>query len=154
MNTAQSLEPLFNDLVTIIAAVALPLIVALVNKYVSNAAARAAIINAVTNASGIAAAYGQTKGDQYLQNANVKSVALQMGIAYVADQVPQALKYFGQTDADIAAKIESALALHFGLATPIPPVVPIAAPAASTNAAQPALVVPATPLPPPSATAA
>jgi hypothetical protein len=123
MNTAV-LIPLFNSLLGIMVTVILGLAAAAAQKYIKNADARAAIQGALTNASGIALAYGQARGDQFLQNGTIKNAALAAAAAYVADQAPAAMAHFGQSPADIATKVEGAVAKALSLATPIPETVP------------------------------
>jgi hypothetical protein len=144
MSTAV-LIPLFNSLLGIAVTVLLGLAAAAAQKYVKNADARAAIAGALSNASGIALAYGQARGDQFLQNASIKNAALAAAASYVADQAPAAMAHFGQTNADIATKVEGAVAKALSLATPIPTdapavVTPVVASAlvADANAANPA----------------
>jgi N-acetylglucosamine kinase-like BadF-type ATPase len=118
--SADVLAPVFNSLITIVISVILGLIGLAVNKYVKNADARAAIQGALKNAGGVVLAYGQARGDQFLQNTAIKNAALAAGAAYVAQQVPEALAHFGQTDADIATKVQAVAATALSLATPIP----------------------------------
>jgi len=137
--TAAALVPVFNDVLAVIAAVAVPVLMSLVQRYVKDTSSRAALQTAITNAVGVAANYGQQQGDQFLSNVPIRNTALQLAIGYVSDQAPKAMAYFGQTPTDIAAKIEAALALHLNLASPIP------APAKSVPAVPAGVILPVTP---------
>jgi hypothetical protein len=144
--TTAVLIPLFNSIIGIVFSVILALIGMALTKYVKDDNARKVLATAFSNAAGVALAYGQANGDQFLQDHSVKSAALGAAMNYVADQAAQAKAHFNLTDADIATKITAHVAKSLSLATPIPPV---AAPVVVVEAPSepPAPIAPVAPKP-------